>query len=305
MDPLLYDVVIVGGGPAGLAAALTLGRGRKRVLLCDAGTPRNAAAVHVQNFVTRDGTPPAEFRRIARAQLEAYPNVQTSESRVHAVEGEQGAFRVRLNTGTVTARRLLLATGMIDDLPPIDGFRALWGTSIFACPYCHGWEVQDRRFGCLATTPEMLAFAIFLRGWTSDVVALTNGAIEVPGETRAQLTAAGVPVDERPIARLVGRDGHLARVEFTDGAALERDVLFAHPVQRQVELVAALGPALDQKGFVVLDDTRQTSDPGVFGAGDLASPAQSAILAAAAGSQAAFMLNRALTLDMAMAARLG
>ena|SRR5690349_9032753 len=166
----LYDVIIVGGGPAGLQAALTLGRGRKRVLLCDAGPPRNAAAVHVQNFVTRDGTPPSEFRRIAREQLAAYPSVQIASSRVEEISGSIGAFRVRLDTGPVEARRVLLCTGMVDELPAIEGFADLWGTAIFACPYCHGWEVQDRRFACLATNAEMMTFAIFLRGDRKSVV---------------------------------------------------------------------------------------------------------------------------------------
>lgn len=298
MDETTYDVVVVGGGPAGLQAALTLGRARKRVLLCDAGPPRNAAAVHVQNFVTRDGTPPREFRRIAREQLARYPNVEIVDQRVEAVDGARGAFRVRLTGQTVTARRLMLCTGMIDDLPPIDGFAALWGTSIYACPYCHGWEVQDRRFGCLATTPEMLVFAIFLRGWTSDVVALTNGAIEIPEDVRQQLAAAKVPVDERRIARLVGDREHLRRVEFEQGDSLERDVLFAHPAQRQVPLVRALGLQLDDKGYVRVDDMRETSIPGIYAAGDLSSAAQSAAIGTGAGMLAAAMLNRALTIEL-------
>ena len=287
----------MGGGPAGLAAALTLGRGRKRVLLCDAGPPRNAAAVRVQNFVTRDGTPPAEFRRIAREQLTRYPNVEIVEARVASVDGARGAFEVSLGDKTLTARRVLLCTGMIDDLPQIEGFRELWGRSIFACPYCHGWEIQDQRFACLATSPEMLNFAIFLRGWTSDVVALTDGPCDMEPSLRAQLEAAGVRVEPRRMARLVGSD-HLQRVEFETGAPLERDVLFAHPPQRQVDLVRGLGLALDDKGFVQVNDSRETSKPGIYAAGDLTSAAQSATLAAGAGMAAAAMLNRALTVEL-------
>jgi thioredoxin reductase len=298
MANLVYDVVIVGGGPAGLSAALALGRGRKRVLLCDAGPRRNAAAVRVHNFVTRDGTFPSEFRRIAREQLTSYPNVQVVDTRVEEIDGARGGFRVRLATVTVTARRVLLCTGMIDELPEIEGFRALWGTSIFACPYCHGWEVQDRRFGCLATTPDMLTFAMFLRGWTSDVVVLTNDALEVPEELRTQLALADVRIERRRIARLVAHGNQLQRVEFDDGDALERDVLFAHPAQRQIELVHTLGLALDEKGFVRVDDARETSVAGIYAAGDLTSPAQSAVLAAAAGMFAAAALNRALTVEL-------
>jgi thioredoxin reductase len=294
----LYDVVIIGGGPAGLAAGLTLGRGRKRVLLCDAGPPRNAAAVRVQNFVTRDGTPPSEFRRIAREQLSRYPGVEIADLRVAQIDGSRGAFQLELSGATVAARRVLLSTGMIDELPPIEGFKELWGHSIYACPYCHGWEVQDRRFACLATTPEMLTFSIFLRGWTSDVVALTHGGADIPDAMRVQLDAAGVRVDARRISRLVGHGGHLQRVEFEDGQALDRDVLFAHPAQRQVDLVHKLGLALDEKGFVRVDDTRETSAPGIHAAGDLVSPMQSAAIAAGSGMAAAAALNRALTVEL-------
>jgi thioredoxin reductase len=295
-----YDVVIAGGGPAGLSAALALGRGRKRVLLCDAGPPRNAAAVHVHNFVTRDGTPPAEFRRIAREQLQQYPNVEVRDVRVEEIRGERGAFEVRLATGREQSRRVLLCTGMIDEVPDVEGFRALWGKSLFQCPYCHGWEVQDQRFAYLAAGVEAIPFAIFLRGWTRDVVLLTNGAFAVPPETARSLGAAGVAIEERRIVRLRPGDDRLAAIEFADGASLPRDMLFLHPRQRQVEVVRSLGLALDAKGYVQVDEVqRETSRPGIYAGGDLVMEAQGAVLAAASGVQAAARLNHALTLEMA------
>jgi thioredoxin reductase len=294
-----YDVVIVGGGPAGLAAALTLGRSRKRVLLCDSGTPRNAAAVHVQNFVTRDGVTPAEFQGIAREQLGPYPSVFVRDERVRAIQGEAGAFEVQLDTVTVVSRRILLCTGMIDELPDLEGFRELWGTSIFQCPYCHGWEVQDRRFAYLAADAEALSFALMLRAWTSDVGALTGGRFPVPPESRTQLADGGVKLEERSIRRLAARGGRLAHIEFTDGGVLERDVLFVHLPQRQVDVVRALGLELDEKGYVRVDDSaRETSIRGIHAAGDLTSAVQGALLAAAAGTFAAARLNHALTLEM-------
>jgi thioredoxin reductase len=295
-----YDVVIVGGGPAGLSAALTLGRARKRTLLCDGGPRRNAAAERIHGFVTRDGTPPDEFRRIGRQQLAPYANVELRDDAVEAIRGQRGAFEVRLASATVEARRILLCTGMIDDLPDIDGFQALWGRSIFICPYCHGWEVQDRRFGFLAPDPEALTFALLLRGWASETVVLTDGRYAVPPDVRARLAGARVPVEERRIVRVAARGDRLDRVEFADGPPLPLDVLFARPPQRQVAVVRALDLALDRTGCVAVDAVRgETSVPGIYAGGDLASAVQGAVLAAASGMRAAALLNHDLTAEMA------
>lgn len=297
-----YDVVIVGAGPAGLSAALALGRARKRVLLCDSGPRRNAAAEHLHNFVTRDGTPPDEFRRIGREQLTAYPNVEVRDVRVEAVAGTKGAFRVVLGGSASTARRLLLCTGLVDELPAIEGFRQAWGRSIVQCPYCHGWEVQERRWGYLARGVEGLHFAPLLRGWTKEVVVFTNALFEVPGESAEQLRAAGIRLETRAIVRVHVQREQLEHVELADGMRLPCDILFAHPPQQQVELVRALGLALDAEGFVQVDAvSRQTSLPGVYAAGDLSTRMQGAVLAAAHGVQAAAMLNHELTVELALA----
>jgi thioredoxin reductase len=296
---MTFNVVIIGGGPAGLAAALALGRARRRVLLVDGGARRNAAAERVHNFVTRDGTPPDEFRRIARQQLEPYASVEVRDARVEAIHGERGAFEVRLDTGSVSARRILLCTGMVDELPALEGFRSLWGQSIFQCPYCHGWEVRDQSFGVLVERVELLEFAVLLRSWTATVVVLTHGAFAVPDPVRARLGAAGVAIDERPIRRLVARGDRLESVEFDAGSPRRVDVLFARPPQRQVALVQALGVALDDGGYVRVDDMLETSLPGVYAGGDLITPMQGAILAAASGTRAAAALNHALTAELA------
>jgi thioredoxin reductase len=303
-----YDVVIVGGGPGGLSAALALGRARKRVLLCDSGPRRNAAAEQVHNFVTRDGTPPDEFRKIGRQQLASYPNVEVRDELVASVSGARGAFQVALPGETVTARRVLLCTGMVDELLPLEGFRELWGHAIFQCPYCHGWEVRDRRWGYLARAGDpghILAFSLMLRGWTQHVVVFTSGALDLAQAAREQLTAAGIQLETAPVARLVAREQHLQAVELADGRAVPCDALFTHPAQHQVELIRALGVALDEDGYVRVDPmTRETSLSGVYAAGDLTTRMQSAIIAAAAGMQAAATINLELTAELAVSGAL-
>jgi thioredoxin reductase len=299
------DVVIVGGGPAGLNAALMLGRARKRVLLCDAGTPRNAAAESIHGFVTRDGTPPREFRHIAREQLRPY-GVEVREVRVSAVRPLASGFQVLLEEGrAVNTRRVLLATGMVDVLPELPGYRELWGRSIFQCPYCHGWEVQGQAFGVLATQMALLDFALLLTGWSRDVTVFTHQSFELSPEQRARLQHAGVQCEERRIRRLLSHaepeagGGLLKAVELEDGTLVPRQVLFAAPPQQQTVLVQQLGLALDEQGFVRVNDHRETSIPGIYAAGDLTTRLQGAVMAAAAGCLAAAMLNHALNLESA------
>jgi len=295
----MYDVVIIGGGPSGLSAALALGRARKRVLLCDAGPRRNAAAVHMQNFVTRDGTPPEEFRRIAREQLGAYPNVEVRDVGVAAISGARNAFAVQLvGAADVRARRILLATGMVDEMLPLEGFRALWGRSIFQCPYCHGWEIQDQPWGFLVhpgDAAHAVPFALMARGFTTRGLTVFG---DLPDDARAKLRAADIAVAAAPVQRLVARDGRLTAVELADGAAIPCEALFVHPPQRQVALVDSLGLAVEDRYLRVDPMTRETSRPGIFASGDLTTRMQSAIIAAASGMQTAAAINLELSADL-------
>jgi thioredoxin reductase len=298
-----YDAVVVGAGTAGLSAALVLGRSRRRVLVLDGGEPRNAPAAGVHGFFTRDGMHPGELLEIGRGQLEPYPGVEYRAERATGVSGSDGAFEVVLEGGeAIAARKIVLATGVADELPDRPGFKELWGRGVYHCPYCHGWEVRDRPLAVMAGGDEVAERAVLIRNWSRDLVALTDGSPLADG-ARARLGALGVPVYEGRIARLEGKkDGPegLSRILFQDGSSLEREGLFYGPPQRQRSPLAealgceveAMGPAAE----VVKADpmTRETGVPGVFVAGDGGPPPQSVANAVASGANAAAFLNHAL-----------
>lgn len=295
MNDELFDVLIVGGGPAGLQAALTLGRARKRVLVADGGPRRNATAGHMNNFVSRDGIAPADFRREARTQIAKYPNVSFRDEPIDAITGLRGDFR----GGTVRARRVLLATGLIDQPPEFEGLALLWGHSVFQCPYCHGWEARERRWGYYAadaTAPHVGPFVMQLRGWSAEVTLFTD---KLGDGMRSQLLAAKIQIESAAVTRLVGAGHQLEAVELAGGRRIPCEALLMHPPQKQVDLVHALGVALDDDGFVKIDPmTRETSIPGIYAAGDLATRGQAALLAAAAGMQAAASINAEITAEL-------
>ncbi len=304
------DVAVVGAGAAGLSAALILGRSRRRVLVLDGEEPRNAPSAGVHGFFTRDGTHPGELLEIGRRQLEPYGGVEYRAERATGVSGSDGAFEVALEDGeTVSARKIMLDTGVVDELPDKPGFKELWGRGVYHCPYCHGWEVRDRPLAVMAEGGEVAERAVLIRNWSRDLVALTDGSPLDDGD-RARLGALGVRVREEGISRLEGRgDGSegLSRVVFDDGSSLEREGLFYGPPQRQRSPLAevlgceveAMGPAAE---LVKADPmTRETSVAGVYAVGDAGSLMQSVALASASGTTAAVFLNHALCGDDAEA----
>ena len=302
---LRYDVVVVGGGSAGLSAALVLGRSRRRALVLDAGEPRNGPSSGVHGFLSRDGIPPKELVKIGREQLQPYPSVEVRSARATGARGENGDFEVILDDGAVVrARKLLLATGVVDDLPDKPGFEEFWGRGVYHCPYCHGWEVRDRPLAVLNSGERAAERAAFIRNWSRDLVLLTDGPANLNEEGRRTLRALGIPVREERISYLEGDPGvaagGLRRIHFEDGSSLAREGLFYVPPQRQgSELAEMLGceiVAMGQAPAAVKADptTRETSVAGVYVAGDAGNAVQSALLAAASGANAAFFVNHSL-----------
>ena len=292
-----FDVVVVGGGPAGLTAALCLGRARRSVVVFDVGNPRHAVARGVHNFLTRENMPPGDLRRIAWEQVAAYPSVLGPvRRRVRSAQRDGSTFVVEADDGEVyRTRALLIATGVQDQHPDIAGYAERWGHSIHPCPYCHGWEIREQPVAVLGDGASVGYMAPLLRAWTDDVVALTNGA-QVHADVRAELERRHIPLHEQRIVRLHGPDHTLAAVEFDDGTSLARSALFSLTPQRQVPFVRSLELQLDESGYVEVDSMMQTSREGVWAAGDSTSHLQQVVEAAAQGMRAGACINATLTL---------
>ena len=294
-DAMSYDTVVVGGGPAGLSAALVLGRACRRVLLCDAGQGRNAPAAEAHGIFTRDGTPPQELRRIGREQLRPYA-VDVRDVAVVDIQRAADGFAVVLGDGgEVRARTVLLATGLVDELPPIPGLESMWGTGVFNCPYCHGWEVRNQPLAVYGRDDVGLHLATLLRGWSDDVVLCTDGAAGLTDEERGRLRALRIELRETEITRLDGDGGELERIVFADGTELPRRAMLLHaPVHQRSDLAARLGCAFTDQGRIAVDVLGATTVPGVAAAGDAVNRMPQVMVAAAGGATAAAGLNRAM-----------
>ncbi len=298
-----YDVLVIGAGSAGLSAALTLGRCLRRVLLADGGPPRNERSPGVHGFLTRDGIRPAELLRLGHEQLRPYETVEVRCLQIDAVVRQGRGFRATGHGAdddapvTVTARRVLLATGVSDVLPPLPGFRELWGRGVLHCPYCHGWEVRGQPLAVYGQGRTVTGLALLVSRWSTDVIVVTDGPGHLTPNARRRLHRQKIGIREDPIARLIGSPAHELRcIEFADGSQLERAALFLHAAQHQRSPLAAdLGARLTSKKAVWVDSGLQTSIPGLYAAGDTTPGTQQALLAAADGNRAAILINESLT----------
>ena len=289
----MYDVVIVGGGPAGLSAALILGRCRRRVLVCDNGHPRNEASQAMHGYLTRDGMPPREFLRIGRDELQPYDTVEIRDVTVTSAECVEGRFVTRLETGEeVRSRKLLIATGVRDKVPALEGIESLYGRSVFHCPYCDGWEIRDEPIAIYGRGEPGYGLSLELTAWSRDLVLITDGHSELDDRQRRRLERLGITVREERVARLEGSDGILQRIVFADGSAVDRRAMFFTTGQYQQSALAIhLGCELNEKGTVRTGRYESTHLPGLFVCGDASRAVQWVIVAASEGAEAAFAIN--------------
>lgn len=296
MDQLL-DAAIIGGGPAGLNAALVLGRARKNVIVIDEGLPRNRVTHESHGFLTRDGIKPDEFRRIAVEQIGAYPSVRFVADIAIEIAGADGDFKIATKKGdSYRAKKLLFAVGKKDRLPEIEGLIDVYGKSAFVCPYCDGWELRDRELAVIAKGEHIFHYAKTIHGWSDRISLFTNGPHELTDAQREELHVRNIPLHDGRICRIVSENGMVSRVELEDGLSVPcAGIFFAPTLVAGSDLPQALGCELTPTGSVAaIDAMGKSSVPGVFVAGDIATEMNQLIQAAAMGAMAGAGINSEL-----------
>ncbi|TXK76126.1 NAD(P)/FAD-dependent oxidoreductase [Paenibacillus sp. N3.4] len=293
---MTHDCMIIGGGPAGLNAALVLGRARKNVVVIDEGRPRNRVTRMTHGFLTRDPISPSEFRRIAKEQISLYPSVYFVEDTAVSITGTDGYFQITTAQGqTYQSKKLLFAAGMKDLPTDIKGLADVYGKSAFICPYCDGWELREQPLVLIVKGAEALHFAKVISGWTPHFAICTNGPDELTDEQREELNQHNVPVYDSPIDTVDSNDGMVQQVVLQDGTKITCTGIFFRPkLIPGSDLPQAIGCQITEAGTVIVDSFGKTNVPGVFSAGDAASQLHQAIMAASLGSLAGVGINNEL-----------
>jgi thioredoxin reductase len=293
------DVVIIGGGPAGLNAALVLGRARKNVAVIDEGRPRNAVTRETHGFITRDGISPSEFRRIAKEDISAYPSVFFVADTAISITGEDGHFLITTALGhTFASKKLLFAIGMKDRPLNIPGLVDVYGKSAFVCPYCDGWELRDEPLVIIHKGDMLMHFAPLISGWTDRFTICTNGPDELTEAQREELKLHQVPIFDSPIQNIDSNDGIVRQVVLEDGITIPcRGIFFKPDLIMGSDIPQAIGCEIGDMGTVVIDNMGKTNVPGVYSAGDAATMMHQAIMAASMGVMAAAHMNSVLNAE--------
>lgn len=289
----LYHVIIVGGGPAGLSAALLLGRCRRKVLVIDAGNPRNARSHAMHGFLSRDGTHPGEFLKMAREEVKRY-GVKLHEGTVMCSNRQENGFEVQLlDESKYYCRKLLLATGVVDRLPNLENIEDFYGRSVHHCPYCDGWEHSDEPIAVYGKGKGGTSLALTMRTWSRDILLCTDGNPKLSAADKLRLSREAIEVNIKPIRRLTGSGGKLASIVFEDGTEVPRRAMFFSTgnVQRSA-LPEGCGCALTPKGAIKTSRGQKSTVSGIWVCGDAAEDTQYVIVAAAEGAKAAMAINR-------------
>lgn len=299
MNETMFDAIIVGGGPAGLNAALMLGRARKKAVVLDEGRPRNAVTREAHGFLTRDGIPPGELRRLAKEQIARYPGITFIEDTAQSVTGKDGDFQIATAQGlTLRSKKLLFAVGMKDRPLNIPGLPEVYGKSAFVCPYCDGWELRDEPLVIITRGAEAMHFIPLISGWTDRFTLCTNGPDGLTDAEREDLRRHGVPFHDAPIRSIESEEGIVRQVVLEDGTAIPcRGIFFRPDLTIGSDLPQTLGCQVTEAGSVIVDEFGKTNVPGVFSAGDAVTMRHQAIAAASSGAMAAAALNNELNLE--------
>ena len=299
MNEQHLDVVIIGGGPAGLNAALVLGRGRKNVAIIDEDRARNAVTRKSHGFITRDGISPSEFRQIAKEEISVYPSVFFVADTVISITGKDGDFHISTALGkTFTSKKLLFAIGMKDRPLNIPGLMEVYGQSAFVCPYCDGWELRDEPLVIINKGEMLMHFAPLISGWTDRFTICTNGPDELSDAQREELKLHQVSIFDSPIQYIDSDDGIVRQVVLEDGTTIPcRGIFFKPDLVMGSDLPQAIGCEIGELGTVVIDNMGKTNIPGIYSAGDAATLMQQAVMAASMGVLAAAAINSVLNAE--------
>lgn len=291
-----FDVIIIGGSYSGLAAGMALGRALRKVLIIDSGNPCNEQTPHSHNFLTRDGETPATIAKLGRKQVEQYKSVSILDGVAIKAAKTGYGFEITVASGeTFNARKLVFATGIRDMLPAIDGLAACWGISVLHCPFCHGFEVKNKKTGIIGSDIAAYELTTLISNWTDDLSIFTNGQADFTAEQNAKLATHNIKIVEKPIAQLEHTHGYLRHIQFTDGTKAMLTAAYLRTPFRQVcPLPEFLGCALNEDGYLQVDGSQATSIPGIFACGDSTTKNRTVANAVSSGTTAGMMVSRQL-----------